>query len=126
MLKLFMCLFISVTVSRWMYSEAQLVVPQIVPLIDYVVQATDIPTHDKWSKNSMHQILSAVEATSKFVVEKAEGTSTLQKVQQASPRNVPIKKNPLQELALLMGVTPIRPVTTSMASRVTVNPMKTL
>ncbi len=48
MIRLLFGLFISVVISRWLYSEVALSLPQAVPLIDYALEAVSIPTHDKW------------------------------------------------------------------------------
>ncbi len=34
--------------------------PGALPAVDYVLQATSIPTHDKWPKDSMDQLVTAV------------------------------------------------------------------
>lgn len=38
-----------VTVGRWVYSEAQLSAPVLVPVFDSILEVVRIPTHDTWS-----------------------------------------------------------------------------
>ncbi len=57
---MFSTLLFSVAVGRWMYAEIGLIMPGALPALDYVLQATSIPTHDKWPKDSMDQLVTAV------------------------------------------------------------------
>ena len=68
MLRLIFTLFISVTVARWFYSETKLMIPGALPIIDALLHATQIPTHDKWPKHSLEQIYSFVGAVTREAV----------------------------------------------------------
>ncbi len=75
MLRICFSLFVSVTVARWIYSEAEIIAPSVLPAIDYVLESTQIPTHDKWSQDSLAQILNVahgvtVAAKTAFIPEK--------------------------------------------------------
>ncbi len=59
-LRIISTLLIYVTVGRWIYAEINLLMPGAIPTIDYVLQATSLPTHDKWPKDSMNQLVSAM------------------------------------------------------------------
>jgi hypothetical protein len=48
-----------VVVARWAYSEVQLVCPPLVPYINKVLTAVEIPTHDKWPKERLLKIVTA-------------------------------------------------------------------
>jgi len=60
MLRMLFTLIISASIGRWMYSEVELIAPPLVPIFNTVLNATDLPTHDKWSKNSFEQLIRAV------------------------------------------------------------------
>ncbi len=109
MMRLVLSLVLSVSVARWIYSEVKLIAPPIVPLIDFVVDATALPTHDQWSKDSVQQLLALVETASGHLVASTgiplqlPTKQTVQKVS-APPR---IRSNrPLDEVALQLGLSP--------------------
>lgn len=53
MLKLLFKLFFWVVVARWGYAEIQLSAPALVPYVDYTLTVVQIPTHDRWPKESI-------------------------------------------------------------------------
>ena len=87
MLRILLGLFISVSVARWMYSEVELVAPPLMPVLDYVVDATTIPTHDKWSKDSLESLLKAVDTVAKVCV-----SSFMEQKQTSAPKNTKEKR----------------------------------
>lgn len=65
------CLFYT-TIARWGYSEIRLVFPEFVPYINEALDKVQIPTHNQWSRESLHQY---VDQFSNFV-EEAHATVT--------------------------------------------------
>ena len=57
MVRLVFSMFMWVTVARWLYAEAQLTVPGVVPAIDGLLEVVQIPTHDQWSKESIEWLV---------------------------------------------------------------------
>ncbi|NDC36451.1 MAG: hypothetical protein EBZ48_00170 [Proteobacteria bacterium] len=56
-----------VTVARWMYAEAALLVPSSVPYIEAALQKIQIPTHDKWRDSELgRQLVSALPSGSEL------------------------------------------------------------
>ena len=53
---LFACVFYSV-VAKFGYQEVTMLFPQVAPIIDESFQRIEIPTHDQWSKDGIHQAL---------------------------------------------------------------------
>jgi len=48
MLRFFFSLVFYVLVGQWIYGEARLVAPSVVPLIDKGFKLISLPTHDRW------------------------------------------------------------------------------
>lgn len=48
MVRFFLALGFYVVVGRWLYSEAELSAPNLVPVIDATLEKVQIPTHDTW------------------------------------------------------------------------------
>lgn len=46
------CMFYT-TIARWGYSEIALMFPSAMPLVNKVVNAVQIPTHNKWSSEKV-------------------------------------------------------------------------
>lgn len=57
MFRLLFSIFLSVVVARWSYSEVKMMWPGAVPLIDYVLQKVEIPTHDQWASSMLGRFL---------------------------------------------------------------------
>ncbi len=51
----FSCLF-WVIAARWVYAEVQILVPSVVPSIEYALEHIQIPTHDKWPKEGFDKL----------------------------------------------------------------------
>ena len=49
-----------VTVGRWVYSEAQLSAPVLVPVFDSILEVVRIPTHDTWSFDGVNYAIGEV------------------------------------------------------------------
>lgn len=59
-LKLATTICCSVVVARWIYAEAELVLPSAVPVIDYALENVRIPTHDTWPKEKLYQFVEQI------------------------------------------------------------------
>lgn len=80
MLRLMFSFVCTVVAARWMYSEANLVVPDVVPLIDYALERFQIPTHDRWPSlgavsQPVEQVLSAWDMKFEDPNERGQGGS---------------------------------------------------
>lgn len=53
MFRFFLSLIFFVVVGRWVYAEAKLAAPGLIPLIDRGLQVVQIPTHDRWSMQAI-------------------------------------------------------------------------
>lgn len=61
MIRFIFRLVLWVTVARWMYAEAAIVVPSSVPYIEAALHNIQIPTHDRWKDSQLGQrLLSAL------------------------------------------------------------------
>jgi hypothetical protein len=45
-----------VTVARWVYSEAELSAPVLIPVFDSILEVVQIPTHDQWSAEPFKEV----------------------------------------------------------------------
>ncbi len=55
--------FVSViAVSRWFYSETELLAPRLVPPLNFILNKISIPTHDKWSRQSVDRAIDFIAA----------------------------------------------------------------
>ncbi len=68
MLRIMLTLIVSASIGRWFYSEIELVAPPLVPVINSVLNATELPTHDKWSKDSFEELLQVVDGVAQTCV----------------------------------------------------------
>jgi hypothetical protein len=48
--------------GRWIYAEAELSVPGMVPHIDAALETVAIPTHDRWTAENMAEMRELVAA----------------------------------------------------------------
>ncbi|MDZ4785309.1 MAG: hypothetical protein SGJ02_04450 [bacterium] len=46
--------------GQWGYAELKILCPAFVPAVDYTLQHVQIPTHDKWSKEKLTDLLAGV------------------------------------------------------------------
>lgn len=60
MFRLMFSMVLWVTVGRWVYAEAELSAPTLVPVLDSIMEVVQIPTHDRWSKEPFEAALSGV------------------------------------------------------------------
>ena len=60
MFKLVCTALVAVVVGRWVYAEAEVVAPSVVPYIDIVLDKAQIPTHDQWSTDSVETLYKRV------------------------------------------------------------------
>jgi hypothetical protein len=58
MVRLLFTMFMWVTVARWLYAEAELSAPFLVPVVDSVLEVVQIPTHDNWPDEPFNAALS--------------------------------------------------------------------
>jgi hypothetical protein len=104
MLKLIFTLVVSVSISRWIYAEVQLVAPAALPALDYVVERTEIPTHNTWSKDSFARVLAGVGKLVLLVQQTVAPTDTVaqskERVQLAPTREKPSELERLLETSL--------------------------
>ena len=53
--------FIStVLIARWIYSEVQVTLPQVIPLIDSALLKLEIPTHNRWDREKINKYMDMV------------------------------------------------------------------
>jgi hypothetical protein len=57
MVRLMMTMLMWVTVARWLYAEAELSAPFLVPVVDSVLEVVEIPTHDQWPEEPFQAAL---------------------------------------------------------------------
>lgn len=78
MIRVLFSLFLYVTVARWLYSEAKLLVPSATPVLEQVVTLAQIPTHDKWPPGLGARIVNSVTSIASSLAEALtpEGTKT--------------------------------------------------
>jgi len=60
MFRLMFSMLMWVTVARWMYSEAELSAPVLIPVFDSIMEVVQIPTHDTWSREPFEAAISGV------------------------------------------------------------------
>jgi hypothetical protein len=68
MLRFLFTLLASITFGRWIYSEVKLVIPSALPTLDFLLQKTEIPTHDQWSQDSLDKIFRVVGTAANQIV----------------------------------------------------------
>lgn len=64
-----------VTVGRWIYSEAELSAPALVPVFDSILEVVQIPTHDQWSLEGADAVYGEVR---RFFRESARGADAVE------------------------------------------------
>ena len=47
---------VCVTLGRWGYAEIETNAPGLMPAVDYLLEATEIPTHDQWDKEQFSEM----------------------------------------------------------------------
>lgn len=52
-----------VLVAKWGYNEVGVIYPDALPLIDASLEKISIPTHDQWSKDTVHEWVGRVAET---------------------------------------------------------------
>ena len=62
MVRLAITFFAMVVTARWIYSEVQMSFPRAVPAIDYALEKVQIPTHDKWDREKISEVVQTVAA----------------------------------------------------------------
>lgn len=85
MLRIVFSLIVSATVARWVYQEAEIVAPLIVPAMDFVSDITEIPTHDKWPKSSMDSLFQCIDVVGRKALAEFAGAEHPEKAR-TSPR----------------------------------------
>jgi len=86
MLRFIFSFIISATVARWVYQETALVAPFLKPAFEKIADATEIPTHDQWSKDSLEQIFQFVgQVTQKFAKAASQTNAKRASVDPARP-----------------------------------------
>lgn len=58
MIRLLFTMFMWVTVARWLYAEASLSAPFLVPVVDSMLEVVQIPTHDQWPAEPFEAVMS--------------------------------------------------------------------
>ncbi|RIL09933.1 MAG: hypothetical protein DCC75_05440 [Proteobacteria bacterium] len=48
----------TIIIARWIYAEIQLSLPSVVPVINFVLEKAQIPTHDTWELSKLNELLS--------------------------------------------------------------------
>ena len=86
MFRILAVLLLTASVSRWIYSEANLVAPRAVPYIDRLLEKTSIPTHDQWNKEAIEEAASIVGNFSVKLIESFTQT------EQAPPKSAKVQK----------------------------------
>ena len=79
MLRIIFSLIVSATVARWVYQEAEIVAPLVVPAMDFVSDITEIPTHDKWPQSSMDSLFQCIDVVGRKALAEFVGTEREQK-----------------------------------------------
>lgn len=69
MFRFFCSMLLWVTVGRWMYSEAELSAPVLVPVFDSILEIVQIPTHDQWSTDGVDSAISTVRSVMSYGAE---------------------------------------------------------
>jgi len=70
-------MFVYVVVARWLYAEAELMIPRAMPLLNYALERTQIPTHDKWSDERFVEAIEALKNPDSEVIVGVRGDRVL-------------------------------------------------
>jgi len=62
MFRLMFSMVMWVTVARWMYSEAELSAPMLIPVFDSILEVVQIPTHDQWSAEPFEEVFAQMQS----------------------------------------------------------------
>lgn len=79
MFRIMFRLFFWVLIGQWAYSEVKLVFPSATPIIDSALSRLQIPTHDRWSAQSVDSFIAGARDLGKSALTPARGA-----VQQSS------------------------------------------
>ncbi len=69
---LFTCMFYT-TIARWGYAELTILLPQAVPFVNETLAKIQIPTHDTWSREKIHEYAYTAETTVEKVTVAVKG-----------------------------------------------------
>lgn len=87
MFRLMLSMLLWVTVGRWVYSEAELAAPVLVPVFDSILEVVQIPTHDQWSREPFEAALAGVREAL------VQGESIFTPVEDAEVHEVLVERN---------------------------------